>query len=448
MGKNRLRAASNEDDDPIGPNPSRGGNANASQPGSSASVEESVTLSQASRQSQNTNVQNASASVEERLGNRFDLTQASRQSLDTDNPKVPMFKNFRVTYENGGDETPEIIRVHKNDTTTLLQRVVAKFYEFKLDMKKIEITYPVRTQNSTSTGGETWKVKWIPDEVELKESLNALYVYAEPDSHLIIRDIVKRPSKARSSKPSEKLYKEYKEIKTVSRQSYEILMEDEDIIDKYFEKVRIVQIMLNSTDSINLLSPSHFVCPLVDCKGKKTILLRSFNNLSSIEDHLLKHDVKDTDNQAAKTLLNRYQCLNKTDFIHKTRQLSIAEASVKLDNTQYEGGDTDSRKLGQLFLPTLQSEFRGKHYHTKHSILQRILNHEETPLAGVPVRKANSFFAKRNNTQKRPNTDTEKRPNTDTEKRPNTQKRPKPKTDFRISPPPSPSPPSPPYEPK
>ena len=114
--------------------------------------------------------------------------------MDTTHPDIPRFKNFRVTYANGGDETPDIIRVCKDDTANFFQQVVKVFSEFHLDMWKIEITYPVRRKD---IGVELLKVKFVADQELLAQSLETMYTYAEPDSHLIVRDILKRPSKAR-----------------------------------------------------------------------------------------------------------------------------------------------------------------------------------------------------------------------------------------------------------
>ena len=81
---------------------------------------------------------------EHRLGNILDLSQTTSSTMDATHPDVPRFKNFRVTYANGGDETPEIIRVCKDDTASFFQQVQKLYSEFHLDLRKIEITYPVR----------------------------------------------------------------------------------------------------------------------------------------------------------------------------------------------------------------------------------------------------------------------------------------------------------------
>ena len=73
-----------------------------------------------------------------------------------------------------------------------------------------------------------------------------MYTYAEPDAHLIVRDIQKRKSKAREKKPIEKLFQVYKNIGTVDKKAYEILMSEENIIDSYLEKSKMIKIVLGS----------------------------------------------------------------------------------------------------------------------------------------------------------------------------------------------------------
>ena len=326
----------------------------------------------------------------ERLGNLYDFSKSCNKPIDVNDPDVPPFKNFRITYANGGDDTPQVIRVHKTMTLNFLQRVVKIFGDYHLDMKKIEVTYPVRRSGDSV---DEFKVKFVADEEVLKESLDTMFSYAEPDAHLIVRDISKRASKARTKKPSEKLFKIFRDLKTVNKKAYEVLMEDEDTIDSYLSKVRTINIMLGSSEAINMLSPAYFLCPFPTCKGNKPLLLRSFNNLSSVEDHLLKHDISDTHRAPATTLLKRYQCLQKTDFLRDNYDLSIAEASAKLDVLGYQGSDTHSKNLGSLFMPAANMEFRGKHLHTKREVLLKIINHEEEPLQGIPDLPSNPFAA-------------------------------------------------------
>ena len=210
---------------------------------------------------------------------------------------------------------------------------------------------------------------------------------------LIVRDIQKRKPKARGKKPIEKLFQVYKNIGTVDKKAYEILMSEENIIDSYLEKSKMIKIVLGSEGAINLLSPAHFLCPFTNCdKRDKPILLRSFNNMSSVEDHLLGHDIYDSEGPAG-VLLKPYQCLSKTDFLQENASLSAAKASDKLDVLGYEGKCTHSNKLGTLRLPTVSDSFCGKHLHTKLNILMKIINHEDDPLQGVPDKPKNPFEA-------------------------------------------------------
>ena len=198
---------------------------------------------------------------------------------------------------------------------------------------------------------------------------------------------------ANEKKPIEKLFQVYKNIGTVDKKAYEILMSEENIIDSYLEKSKMIKIVLGSEGAINLLSPAHFLCPFTNCdKRDKPILLWSFNNMSSVEDHLLGHDINDSEGPAG-VLLKRYQCLSKTDFLLENASLSVAEASDKLDLLGYEGKCTHSNKLGTLRRPAVSDKFRGKHLHTKLDILMKIINHEDDPLQGVPDKPKNPFEA-------------------------------------------------------
>ena len=325
----------------------------------------------------------------QRLGDRYDFSKTSQKPINSNDASVPTFKNFRISYHNGGEDTPATIRMYKGNTGVFMQRVVKVFAEYRLDVKKIEITYPVRRQGGSV---DELKVKYSEDEEVMRDSLDTMFTYAETDAHLIVRDVQKRVSKARAKKPIEKLFQVYKDIGTVDKKAYEILMSEEGIIDSFVDKSRMMKIVLGSEDAINFLSPAYFLCPLRNCDKCTPILLRSFNNLASVEDHFLQHDVNDQDGPA-EVLLKRYKCLLKTDFLVKNRSLSVAEASAKLDEIGFENKSTHSKNFGSLRLPTLSDTFRGKHLHTQHSILMKIINHDDNPLLGVPDRPKNPFEA-------------------------------------------------------
>ena len=59
-------------------------------------------------------------------------------------------------------------------STDFLTNAVSVFSEYHLDLKKIEVTYPVRRQ-----GGEVdeLKVKYSEDDNIMRDSLDTLYTY-------------------------------------------------------------------------------------------------------------------------------------------------------------------------------------------------------------------------------------------------------------------------------
>ena len=198
----------------------------------------------------------------QRLGDRYDFSKTSQKPINSNDASVPTFKNFRISYHNGGEDTPATIRMYKGNTGVFMQRVVKVFAEYRLDVKKIEITYPVRRQGGSV---DELKVKYSEDEEVMRDSLDTMFTYAETDAHLIVRDVQKRVSKARAKKPIEKLFQVYKDIGTVDKKAYEILMSEEGIIDSFVDKSRMMKIVLGSEDAINFLSPAYFLCPLRNC---------------------------------------------------------------------------------------------------------------------------------------------------------------------------------------
>lgn len=113
----------------------------------------------------------------------------------------------------------------------------------------------------------------------------------------------------------------------------------------------MIRILFKSEDCVNFLSPAAFLCPLSDCKGKPPIWLRSFNNISSVEDHFINHKTKDSISTFASVLIARYQFLTRGNFMEDNSRLTITEAPEKLYN------DT--------FLPNASMRFRGKHHYVR-----------------------------------------------------------------------------------
>ena len=303
-------------------------------------------------------------------GNKFDFTGACAQSITDTDDSVPFFKNFLI--RKSSDENVSMIRFAKMEINNIFQKVSR---QFMIDTKKLTLMYPIKQADGCEL------IVKIINNSNLIEALGLFYSHTEPMSTLVIGEEQPIKTVARKKKRSEVLFQTFVKFGSATRGAYQILVDNEYIVEAYLPKLRMIRFMLGSADSINYLNPGHFLCPLVECK--ELVRLRCFNNLANIEEHLMMHIRKKKNDTTCDVLLKRYHFLSNTSWMNDNQTLSIEECIKLLETKVHNEESLCIGNIKTLFIVKKDMEFRRKHHYMNEDVLHKILDHDLNPLSTV-----------------------------------------------------------------
>ena len=231
---------------------------------------------------------------------------SSFPSLD-DSPEFKMFF-LDVVLKDG--------KVSRTFPTRIAKRESAKIYEkisklALMEMGAFEVVYEVLRHSGKR---ETQKLHFNPDAEIMAEGCELLFCQVRSESHLTVQRVSKVcvRKKSRKSKHIEKTCTEFKKcLGTKNRKAYQLLAEDQDIIEKYLEKLTFIRVLLSDLTCNNWLSPAHFYCPLKTCQ-RKEITMNSFNSLHNLQKHLVNHDLQK--NKMCSVLIDRMKFMSRNDW--------------------------------------------------------------------------------------------------------------------------------------
>ena len=170
-------------------------------------------------------------------------------------------------------------------------------------------------------------------------------------------------------------------MNTVTRKTYELLNDNQHIIDTFLKKKEMIRILLGDAMADNLLSPGYFVCLINQCK--KLVKLKNFNSMSSVKNHLRDHKLKNTDG-TAKVLYNRFHFLTDNDWIEQNFSLSLEEKIANLEAQFYHESPLSLAEY-EIFRAKCDAtpKFKGSHLAMNEIRLTKMLNNDSSALNGL-----------------------------------------------------------------
>ena len=215
----------------------------------------------------------------------------------------------------------------------------------------------------------------------MKEALEIVYSQVVSMSQITVEVQKNRKRKLRSI---EEIYKKYCSYKTCNKNTYNILIENPNVIVTFLERRRLLKLVMGD-ECVNFLLPSTFKCHVPNCE--KIITLKSFNNLSGIMHHIKGHTMSNSahPDESCNIMLLRYSCPCEPDFRNQYDMLSVTDAINKLETIKNGAGIELSirpKLAGKMFLKS-GTIYQGAHLEVDITILQNILKGEEEPLASL-----------------------------------------------------------------
>ena len=128
----------------------------------------------------------------------------------------------------------------------------------------------------------------------------------------------------------EKVFLDFKKMDTMNRKSYDILVENPGVAKIFIKRRRLIQLTMGSEDSVNLLSPSMFKCHVRGCE--KNVALKSFNNMSTVRNHLISHTHGNGDqiDESCCIMIRRLKYLEDSTFLRDNAERSNHDMLVSL----------------------------------------------------------------------------------------------------------------------
>ena len=196
--------------------------------------------------------------------------EGANQTFDFDTPPS---KILNLCMKRGAPT--QAILLEKGKLTDFIPKVA---YHVNKKIGKFDILYPVVNANNKTT----WSS--LPSKSKyMAESLDIMYQRVK-NGAVIKWTVETQIPAARREKACESLYKKYISIPIVCKRSYELLRDENALKEGYLEfflfKLKLVRFMLGHMDSINLLDPAHFKCPIKSCVS--IVKLRSFSNTADV----------------------------------------------------------------------------------------------------------------------------------------------------------------------
>ena len=313
----------------------------------------------------------SSSSSESDYENDYDFTKASNPSSVVPMEQQPKVKNFYIL--NPKDQGLVPFQVEGEDAKDIYKIAGEKL---KLKPGKYTIVYPIRRVN----GMRRFVTVSNDDQVEL--SSTNLYCQTESESTIKVLMV----GSSRKVKNSEKLFKDFCEMRVISSESYKLFDKHIYVLEQFVEKLKFTRIWLGSEVCVNFVNPCKMLCPLFKCRDDRT--LKRFNDLGYVYDHLIKHKV--SGDVAATKLVERYNYLKEwivenkftdvTDGIAVLASSSVAGKSLSLDGIN-------------LFCPSSADKFKGKQYLMDETVIENFILGDVNALASVnpPI---TSYFVK------------------------------------------------------
>ena len=226
-----------------------------------------------------------------------------------------------------GLQTRAPLSFRRDETSQIFKRVASRF-----DIKEnnLVLTYYVNLPCGRKVKYEIVKLQ---DINEMKRSLEMFYVQTEDMAEVAVSEV--RGLK-RKKRPVEELFDRFKKHHVIDRKLYKDFI-SQDIARKYLQSLSLIRVVLGSVKCMNFLNPGYYFCHVPGCP-RPEVLLRSFNNLKSIDDHWKYHeDLNKCHDASAVVLRLRY------DYLHK-RRIGSDEAKMQELITDLESRKTVRNK--------------------------------------------------------------------------------------------------------
>ena len=263
------------------------------------------------------------------------------------------------------------IRFAKAECGSILEKVARVMV---LDVNNIKLKYTIKSKQGAL------KEIVITNSESVHENLENLYSETKENSTIIVETKPAPPKKpVRKVKKSEIDFKALTKAKQAS-DVYRMLKDHPNQIQKYQVMLLNVRVMMGEAESINLITPGHFICPI--CQEKKT--LKSFNNKSVIVLHLRGHFVQYGESKV-QIMLNRLDHFDKHEWSELFPGATI-QSLIETKMNEETFTDDSSLKLPDepsMFIARRGGKFIGAFLALDEDRLARLIKSDPTALDGV-----------------------------------------------------------------